>query len=141
MIEVWIFPGTGDDVPSLSPFCMKALTYLSMTGREYEVVNGDPRKAPTKKLPAIVDDGELVGDTELIREHLVAKYGDPLDGELTPEQHALGRLLQRTCEEALYFVMLWSRWVDEASWPHMRPLLDPLMPPVIGGLIASMKIG
>jgi len=36
---------------SVSPFCIKAETYLRMSGTPFTTKFGDPRKGPRKKVP------------------------------------------------------------------------------------------
>ncbi len=126
------------DVPDFSPFSLKVKTYLRMTKLPYEAKLGDPRKAPTKKIPYIVDGGDIVGDSGLILEHLKKKYGDPLDARLTEEERARAHVIRRTCEESLYWVVLHTRWADDAAFPGVAAEFKKIVPPVIGGLILSM---
>jgi glutathione S-transferase len=125
-------------VPDFSPACLKLKTYLRMTNTPYEATLGDPRKAPTKKIPYITFGGEAIGDSNLIIHHLKTKIGDPLDGSLTAEQHALGHLVRRTCEESLYWAVLHVRWADDAAFAKLAPQFKGIMPPVIGGMIVKM---
>ena len=125
-------------VADFSPFCLKLKTYLRMADIPYESTLGDPRKAPTKKIPFITHEGTTVGDSGLILEYLKNKLGDPLDAKLTPEEHALGHVIRRTCEESLYWPILHARWADDAEWPALAAQLKKVVPPVIGGLIVSM---
>jgi glutathione S-transferase len=124
-------------VPDFSPYCLKLKTYLRMAGIPYDTTLGDPRTAPTKKIPFIVHDGATIGDSGLILDYLKKKLGDPLDAKLTDEQRALGHLVRRTCEESLYWPTLYVRWADDANWAEIAPMLRKLMPPVIGGLISN----
>ncbi len=125
-------------VPDFSPACLKLKTYLRMADIPYSSALGDPRKAPTKKIPFVTDNGSTVGDSGLIIEHLKNKVGDPLDAKLTKEQHAVGHLVRRTCEESLYWPVLYSRWADDAVWPELAQKFKTIMPPVIGGFIIGM---
>jgi glutathione S-transferase len=127
-------------VPDMSPFGLKVRTYLRMIGVPYSVKLGDPRTAPTKKIPYIDDGGTIVGDSGLIFDHLKKKHGDALDAKLTKEEHALGHLVRRTLEESAYFTVLYTRWVEDEHWPEIRKLMLPLMPPVIGGMIVDGPI-
>ena len=56
-----------------SPFGLKVQTYLRMLGVPYEAKIGDPRKAPTKKIPYIVDGTTVLGDSGLIFDYLKKK--------------------------------------------------------------------
>ena len=125
-------------VPDFSPACLKLKTYLRMTNTPYKAALGDPRKAPTKKIPYITLGGETIGDSNLIVNHLKTKLGDPLDAKLTAEQHAIGHLVRRTCEESLYWAVLHTRWADDAAFAKLAPQFKTIVPPVIGGMIVSM---
>ena len=115
-------------LPDPSPFCFKLETYLRMAGLEYEVAADRKKKAPTGKRPFIVDeDGKLVADSGLIIEALEARHGHPLDGKLTLEQRAENLAFQRLMDEHLYWVMVYSRWIDPdgvQNWtPYMKQVL------------------
>lgn len=126
-------------VPDFSPACLKLKTYLRMASVPYATRTGDPRKAPTKKIPFITHNGATVGDSGLIIEHLKRTLGDPLDRRLSPEQHARGHLVRRTCEESLYWPLSHARWGDDAVWPQVAEKFRTfVLPPVIGGLIVGM---
>jgi glutathione S-transferase len=125
-------------VPDFSPACLKLKTYLRMAQLPYTSAPGNPRKAPTKKIPFITDGGKTVGDSGLIIEHLKDKHGDKLDARLTKEEHAVGHLVRRTCEESLYWPILYTRWADDAVWSEYGKQFKTLVPPIIGGLIISM---
>jgi glutathione S-transferase len=132
MITVYQGP-RGWGMPNVSPFCTKLETYLRMADLPYEVRAGDPRKAPKGKVPYIEHEGHRIGDSSLIIDYLVARFGNKLDAHLSPEQHATGWLLQRTLEEGTYWVSVYSRWVEEDNFQKMRPaLFGSLMgPPLI----------
>jgi glutathione S-transferase len=125
-------------VPDFSPACLKLKTYLRMSKTPYTPALGDPRKAPTKKIPYIRYEGTVRGDSGLIIEYLKRKVGDPLDARLTAEQHATGHLLRRTCEESLYWPLLYARWADDAVWRDYKREFMAIMPPVLGGFVIGM---
>jgi glutathione S-transferase len=117
---------------SLSPFCMKAEVYLKLQKLEYErKVGGDPRKAPKQKLPMIDDDAKVVCDSTAIIDYLEKKAQEPLDRGLTEDEWARSRVIQRTFEEGLYFVTLWSRWAEEEGWNVTKTFFDGLPAPVV----------
>jgi glutathione S-transferase len=127
-------------VPDFSPFCLKVKTYLRMTGVPYTSKLGDPRKAPTKKIPFIDDGGTRIGDSGLILDYLKKKNRDSLDARLTAEQHAIGHIVRRALEESLYFAVLYTRWVEDDAWPEIKKMLAPLMPPIIGSFLINGPI-
>ena len=103
-------------LPNPSAFCVKLETYLRMAGINYELAVGDPRGAPKGKVPWINDDGHVLGDSTFVINYLKQKYGDPLDGRLTPQQQATGHVIQKMLEDSLYFVSSYSKWVDDEGF-------------------------
>jgi glutathione S-transferase len=128
VIKVFQFaPAFG--LPNASPFCMKLQTYLRMAGLPFEAVNsGDVMKAPKHKLPYIDDDGTVVADTTFIIEYLKGRYGDPLDGALSPAERAVATAFQRLFEENLYWAVVHTRWADAAGWAKTREAFFGAMP-------------
>ena len=119
----------------MSPFCVKLETYLRMTKQEYKTANGNPLIAPKGKVPYIEIDGTLLGDSSLIIKHLKARFGDPLDKDLTREQRALAHAIQSLFEDRMYFGAAWLRWTEPQSWSYVRAVFKSLLPPIIGNFI------
>lgn len=109
---------------------MKVETYLKLLKLPYKTAPGNPLMAPKKKLPYIEDGGSAVADSTSILEHLERKQKTPLDEGMSAEDRARAHLIKRTLEEGLYFVLLWSRWVDDKGWEVTRSTLDFLPAPV-----------
>ena len=93
--------------------------YLRIAKLEYEVKSGAKylKSSPKGKLPFINDNGEKVGDSSFIIEYLDNKYALTTDEFLTAEQKALAYLLTKSLEENLYWCVVYSRWVDDKTWP------------------------
>jgi len=123
-------------LPNPSPFCIKVEVLLKMAGLPYECEFGDPRKGPKGKLPAIVDDGQVIGDSEIIRWHLERKHGADFDRGLGAGDRAIGHAFARMAEERTYWVMVYSRWIEDANWPMLRDALFSVIPGPLRGLIA-----
>jgi glutathione S-transferase len=104
-----------------SPFCLKAETFCRLSGIPYKAVPTVPFKSPRGKLPFLRDEGKIIADSAHIIDHLKAKTGIDLDAGLNTHQLAKGHMLRRTCEESLYFVLVYSRWIDEAGWAVAGP--------------------
>jgi glutathione S-transferase len=119
VIELHQFRSTWGINPS--PFCLKAETFCRLSGIPYKAVSTVSFKAPRGKLPYIIDDGKLIPDSAHIIDHLKAKTGIDIDAGLDTRELAKGHLLRRTCEESLYFVLVYSRWIDEAGWAVAAP--------------------
>lgn len=130
---------TGFGVPNPSPFCMKAEILLKMAGVDYETeILNDPRKAPKGKLPMIRDGGVDIADSALIRKHLEDRYGADFDPGLSDLEKAQAHAFARMIEERLYWVVLYSRWFDEANWSVIREFWFSDMPPVVRNLLPGI---
>jgi len=119
--------------PNLSPFCFKLEAYFRMVGMAYDVKMAELAKAPKGKVPYVELDGQLMGDSQFIIEHLQKKHGDTLDANLTPEQKAVGHTIRRMLEECTYWYIVYMRWVDEAGWRAYTPVVETMIPKVTGG--------
>ena len=119
--------------PNLSPFCFKLESYLRMAGLPYQVKLAQLQNAPKGKVPYVELDGQLMGDSQFIIEYLKRTHGDPLDAKLTPEQLALGHTVRRMLEECTYWYIVYMRWVDDAGWKAYLPVVETMVPDVVGG--------
>lgn len=118
--------------PSLSPFCTKLQCWLRMADLPYELAPApDMLRAPRGKVPFVVIDGTPVSDSQVIVARLAASHGDPLDGWLPPERAATMHLVRRTLEEATYFHLAATRWVDDDGWATYRPVFAAVLPPIV----------
>ena len=116
-------------LPSLSPFCIKVEIFLKMTGLPYQVKQErNPARGPKGKMPFIVEDNETVADSSFIIDHLIRKHD--LENLVVRDPTALA--FQTLIEESLYFVLLYSRWVDEDGYKVVQESFVPLFPPLMG---------
>jgi glutathione S-transferase len=123
---------------NVSPFGLKLEAWLRLADIPYTVQpTTDLRKAPKGKLPYIRDEGRLIGDTTLIIEHLKESRGIDPDAGLSDRDRAEALALQRLFEDHLYFVMVYSRWIDEAGWATLAPAFFGRLPAPVRGLAAS----
>ena len=76
--------GPNFGLPDASPFVTKAETLLRMSKLPFEKALMSFSKAPKGKIPYIEDDGQLLGDSTLIRWHLEKKYGIDFDRASPP---------------------------------------------------------
>ena len=105
---------------NVSPFCLKAEMLLTALDIPFTLsTEANPNKAPKGKLPYLKHEGKIVADSELIAEYLDAYTGGKIYADLTPEQRATGVALTRLCEDHLYWIMVASRWLDDAWWPNV----------------------
>lgn len=124
MLPVW-------GLPNPSPACMKLETWLRMAKVPYEKAGFDLAQAPKRKIPYIEEDGQLLGDSGFIIEHLQRKHGIDLDAALTPLEKAHAHALRRMLEEHFYWVVVYLRWVPEQSWARLRQAYVDQLPPVL----------
>ena len=108
--------GPNFGLPDPSPFCMKAMVLLKMAGLDYISGRCDPRKAPKKKAPVLIDEGEAIPDTTFIRWHIEEKYGHDFNAGLSDEQKGLAWAVEKLCEDNIYWVILHERWMDEGNF-------------------------
>ncbi|MCG7199851.1 glutathione S-transferase family protein [Marinobacter pelagius] len=144
MIEIHQFaPAWGMNI---SPFCLKVEIYCRLAGIPYQARSTLPFRGPRGKLPFIVDQSQRVPDSGNIVTYLKANYGDRLDGQLSDAQSAPGHMLRRLCEESLYFVIVYSRWIDDRYWPQTRDAFFNMVPsgarqPVAGMVRRAIRRG
>ena len=122
MITLYSYPelfGVADN----NGYGLKVFAFLKLTGMSFDHQHTfDASAAPRGQLPYIVDDGELIGDSDAIIAHLSRKYRLPIDDGLTAAQRDIRHLTIRMLDD-LYWVMSYSRWKDEAFWPSFRDAL------------------
>ena len=123
-------------LPDGSPFCLKLEGFLREAAVPYEVVPFDFsrsfRKAPKGKLPFIEDeDGTVVGDSSLIIARLSRRHGIDLDGGLDPRQRANSHAFRRMLDEHLYWVAVFSRWMEDAGWKTVQKTFFSAMPALL----------
>lgn len=141
MLTLFVYPG-GYGLPSVSPFCTKTMVYMRLAKVEHQVKPGNPRATPNGKLPCLRHEGGMVPDSGLIKAWLREHRGVDMDADLSEAQHAQGHLIRRTLEEHLYWVLVYSRWVDEAGWKHQLPVVRPMLPaPVRAFLPGILRSG
>lgn len=101
---------------------MKLETWLRMAGIPYEVAPPDFSQAPKGKIPYVEIDGVLMGDSTLVMEHLAATRGLDTDRGLGPADRAVSLAFRRMVKEALYWVMMYDRWVSDCNFAIFEPL-------------------
>jgi glutathione S-transferase len=124
---------------SLSPFCMKVEAYLKFSGLVYETrVELNPARGPKGKMPFIKMNGREIADSSLIIHELTKTH--QLRHLIIEEdlQRATALAFKSMIEESLYFVLLYSRWMDEEGFGVIKKHFTKFFPPLLGGL--ALKI-
>ncbi|MEO1282059.1 MAG: glutathione S-transferase family protein [Pseudomonadota bacterium] len=131
--------GPAFGVPDPSPFCLKAEVLLKMSGQPYETTYCDPTKTPKGKAPVIVDNGTTIPDTTFIRFHLEQKYATDFDSGLSETERAVAWAFEKLCEDNLYWIILWERWMVDANFDAGPKIFFKAVPapmrPVIVALV------
>ena len=135
MLKLYQFP-SAYGIPNLSPFCVKLECFLRMTELEYEIVEfTDPSKGPKGKGPYIEDGDIRMGDSTLIIDYLQRKYDIDVDKHLGSEQKALSHALQCMLEEHLYWIVVYSRWIEDDCWADLNKLFFGGLPPIVNKIV------
>jgi glutathione S-transferase len=116
MLTLYSYPalfGVADN----NGYGLKVYAFLKLVGIPFKHEHiFDASAAPRGQLPYIVDDGETIGDSEAIIDHLVRKNHLTIDAALTPAQRDTNLLITRMLDD-LYWVMSYSRWQDDRFFP------------------------
>jgi glutathione S-transferase len=135
-LTLYQFPGPWD-VFSASPFCAKLEAFLRWQQVPHKAVTVSRLKgAPKGKVPYIEDANGKRGDSNLIIDYLCSAYGLSPDAALSAEQKAVARSITYLCEESIYRIMAYMRFVDSEGWAKMQALLFAKYPAVVRWLVA-----
>lgn len=119
MLTLYSYPelfGVADN----NPFGLKVYAFLKLSGLTFRHEHiFDASKAPRGQLPYLIDDETVIGDSDAIISHLIARNTLTIDNALTPTQRDTDLLIRRTLDD-LYWVMSYSRWKDDRYWPLFR---------------------
>lgn len=119
MLTLYCYPALWG-VADSNPFGLKVYAFLRLCGIPFRCeCSLEAGSAPRGQLPYIVIDGEAVGDSDTIIEHVIRHYGLTVDHALTMAQRCTHLLVRRTLDD-LYWVMCYARWQDERFWPGFR---------------------
>ncbi len=138
MLELVTLP-PAFEMRNVSPFCLKAellLAALELPFSKSELA--DPRKAPKGKLPYLLTDDGTIADSELIVTYLDQVTQGAVYEGLTPAEKAHGTALTRLAEDHLYWIMVASRWLDDAWWPNIVDGFFHIAPKPIRPLVAGL---
>ena len=115
-LELCVF-GPLFGLPDASPFCIKALTLLKMSGLPYAEGRMKFGEAPKGKAPYLNDDGKTIADSHFIQRHLEAAHGVDFSGGYGAVDLAKGWAVARMLEEHFYFLSMNIRWLrNENFW-------------------------
>lgn len=129
MIKLYSF-GKKFGVADPSPFVLKVDAYMRMAGIKFESIarSSNLGKSPKGKLPFIDDNGSIIADSQDIIVHLKKNPQQDLDHHLTDEQKAINYLVTKSLDENLYFILVYSRWMRDDTWPTIKQAFFGGMP-------------
>lgn len=104
------------DCPSPSPFVMKADIQLQMLGVDFTRAIADLDAVPKHKAPYVIDDGQLIEDSNFIRIHFETKLGKGLYDGFSGKDIALSWALERMAEGQLSKIMAYERWMKDDNF-------------------------
>lgn len=123
--------------PAASPFCVKAIWLLNMSGQDWQREDTpDPRKMPKQKLPAIRIGGDIIPDSDNIRTYL-EEQGADFDAGLSDMEKSTSRAFIRMAEEHMYFHVVMDRWGDDSVWPIIRDTYFAIIPKLLRGFVTN----
>lgn len=121
MIKLYSF-GPAFNLIDASPFVTKIDLFLRVNDISFESVpNVDNlQKSPKGKLPYIKDGNQIIADSTAIIEYLASHHNASIDAWLSDEQKATSHLISKSLDENLYWCLVHSRWVHEATWQIVK---------------------
>lgn len=139
MLELHVF-GPAFGQPDPSPFCMKGIILMEMSGLPYTRVRGNLQKAPKGKLPVLRDGEMMVPDTSFIRMHLERTHGIDFDKGLSAEQRGVAWAVEKMLEDHMYWLVVQERWANPANFDRgPRRFFDPIPAPLRPLVVAMIK--
>ncbi len=124
---------------NVSPFCLKLESWLRLAEVPFTVrTTMNPRSAPLGKLPYIIDGDHRIAETSSIIDYLKETRGIDPDAGMSADDMARSLVLQRLVEEHLYFVILYSRWIDPDGWAVLRDAFFASLPPILRPVIRTL---
>jgi glutathione S-transferase len=116
MLKLNVF-GPFFGLPDGSPFCIKGLMLMKMSGLPFETAKMNFRKAPKGKAPYLQDGDTLIADSHFLMRHLETARGADFSGGYSAAELAKGWAVARMMEEHFYFLSMNVRWMnDENFW-------------------------
>lgn len=101
-------------------------------------VEADPRKTPKGKLPFMKFEGTVISDSELIVEFLEQRTQGRVYTGLSPQQRAQGLALTRLIDDHLYWLLVSSRWLEDAWFPNVVEGFFHIAPALVRPLVAGL---
>lgn len=123
-----------------SPFCAKLEFFLIVNKLDYKIrsFTGNPKSTPTGKLPYIEYKDKKIPDSTEIIKLLSEELKIDMESTLSLEQKSQSFAIRKMLEEYLYWILIYSRWIDEDNWPQTKKVYFGHLPPLINSIIPAM---
>lgn len=137
MLTLLTFAGDSEQ-PSFSPFCLKAMCLLQMSGMDWvPEVHATPAKMPLRRLPVLKTGKALIADTSSIQRYLQsrgARFHDGMDQRDETFSHALIRMI----DEHLVHGLVHDRWVRDDCWTILRDIYFAPVPTILRKPVSAL---
>jgi glutathione S-transferase len=115
MLQLHVF-GPYFGLPDGSPFCIKALVLMEMSGLPFEVQKQTFSKAPKGKAPYLTDGSQVIADSHFILKHMETVHHIDFSAGYRAAELAKGWAVARMLEEHFYFLSMGVRWLDDENF-------------------------
>ena len=137
MLTLITYP-EGFNEPSLSPFCVKSMIQLDLSGLEWQPeYTCNPTIAPLGRLPALRKPEGVLPESGFIQTYLEGQGADFYAG-VSDKDKRHGHALIRMIEEHLRVGIAYERWCVDKNWAHLMPLAFAGIPMPLRPAIANM---
>jgi glutathione S-transferase len=140
MLTLYTF-GPYFGMPDASPFCIKALMLLKMSGLEHTVARMEFSKAPKGKAPYLQDGSTIIADSHFIMRHLETAHSIDFSGGYSPEKLATGVAVARMLEEHYYFLSAHVRWLEDDNFAKGPAQFFNAVPAIVRPFIKKIVRG
>ena len=128
----------GFDEPSLSPFCVKSMIQLEMSGLDWTVEYvANPGEGPLGRLPALRTEDAVIPESAFIQRFLEDKGTDFYKG-VSSGKRANAHAMIRMMVEHLRCGLMYDRWMDDRCWPSLKEAAFISIPSPIRAVVAPL---
>jgi glutathione S-transferase len=103
-------------LPDASPFCLKALILMKMSGLPFTEERMAFSKAPKGKAPYLIDGEKIIADSHFLMRHLETAHAVDFGGGYSKADLAKGWAVARMLEEHFYFLSMGIRWLNDENF-------------------------
>ena len=133
----------GPDLPSVSPFCLKAHLALGALGLPYQRAHSNnpaawKDKNSTGQVPIMGFDDEVVPDSTAIIRRLMLLAPGRLNVGFTAADNAEAFLWEELADGELSGFLTAARWLDDDNWIRVKAAYFGGMPPPVRAVVPTL---